>query len=99
MSSKKREGDTSRNQKESGRTRHIPRETDCLDSRPWEEVEKEKGERRAGHLLVLIVQDVNFKEPRLDFFRLIVSWKGFRSWEPHVELCQPVLQSINLSES
>ena len=25
-------------EKESGRTRHIARETDCLDSRPWEEV-------------------------------------------------------------
>lgn len=48
---------------------------------------------------MLIIQDVNFKEPRLDFFRLVVSWKGFRSWEPHVELCQPILKSINLSES
>lgn len=56
-------------------------------------------EERAGHLLVLIIQDVDFKEPRLDFLRLVVSWKGFRSWEPHVELCQPILKSINLSES
>ena len=47
---------------------------------------------------MLIIQDVNFKEPRLDFFRLVVSWKGFRSWEPHVELCQPVLKSINLQK-
>jgi hypothetical protein len=57
------------------------------------------GREKAGYLLVLIIQDVNFKEPRLDFFRLVISWKGFRSWKPHVELCQPVLKSINLSES
>lgn len=64
MSSKK-ERDTSRNQKESGGQGTYP-ETDCLDSRPWEEVKNEKGRTvRAGHLLVLIIQDVNFKEPRL----------------------------------
>lgn len=56
-------------------------------------------EQRAGHLLVLIVQDVNLKEPRLDLFGLVVGWQGFGGWEPHVELCQPVLKSIDLSES
>lgn len=53
----------------------------------------------AGHLLVLIIQDVNFKEARLHLLRLAVGWQGFGSWEPHVELRQPVLESINLSES
>lgn len=48
---------------------------------------------------MLIIQDVNFKEPRLDFFRLVVSREGFRRWKPHVELCQPILKSINLLES
>lgn len=48
---------------------------------------------------MLIIQDVNFKEARLDLLRLAVGWQGFGSWEPHVELCQPVLKSINLSES
>lgn len=52
-----------------------------------------------GHLLVLVIQDVDFKEARLDFFRLVVSWKGFRGWKPHVELCQPILKSVNLSGS
>lgn len=54
---------------------------------------------RVGHLLVLIIQDMNFEEPRLDFFWLAVSWEGFRSWEPHVELCQPILESINLRQA
>lgn len=48
---------------------------------------------------MLIIQDVNFKEARLDLLRLAVHWQGFRSWEPHVELRQPVLKSINLLES
>lgn len=72
----------------------------CPDIQILERSLKGKGEEeRVGHILVLIIQDVNFKEPRLDFFRLVVSWKGFRSWKPHVELCQPILKSINLSES
>lgn len=48
---------------------------------------------------MLLIQDVNFKEARLDFFRLVVGGQGFRGGEPHVELCQPILKSINLSES
>lgn len=48
---------------------------------------------------MLLIQDVNFKEARLDFFGLAVGGQGFRSGEPHVELCQPILKSINLSES
>lgn len=58
-----------------------------------------EGQREAGHLLVLIVQDVNFKEARLDLLRLAVGRQGFGSREPHFELRQPVLESVNLPES
>lgn len=42
---------------------------------------------------------MNLKEPRLHLFGLVVGRQGFGGWEPHVELCQPVLKSVDLSES
>lgn len=39
------------------------------------------------HLLVFIIQDVDFEGAGLDLFGVIISRKVFRCWEPHVELC------------
>lgn len=39
------------------------------------------------HLLVFIIQDVDFEGAGLDLFGVIISRKVFTCWEPHVELC------------
>lgn len=66
--------------------------TALIHARKMTQKEAEVPEPRAQenfyrHLLVFIVQDVDFEGAGLDLSGVIISRKVFRCWEPHVELC------------